>query len=382
MKQLPMTPELARLIKARVGEDVDPETLAVFEAIAINTKPLPGKDGTIFEDATVMPVTLAQMVDYIIAGNHLPLMTAHFLDEDPKGRFFHAELHSDDNSLDELEMRALFYLDNTEEKLIAKLNAGSLDEVSVAFLSTAFLCSECGWDYFAQGEPSNIETRTCANGHTIGEDGVHAELMGLNKFIELSLVARGAADKPKIVGKSESKLAPVSAYRLAAKGFETDGLVVQASMGKENIVDTTKLVTDLSERTAEVAVLKADVTRITGEKDTLQTSLTASETKVGELETQLAEAKASKPEDYESGKAELVEARSLLQAQLNSLRVASGEPKLEDDKLPTEIAELKTQIEDLTGKLTALLPVDGKSKPAGEVQTEPKRDFSSFKTAE
>lgn len=382
MKQLQMTPQLAELIKNRVGDDVDPSTLTVFEAIALNTKPLPGKRGTIFERAVTKPVTLAQMVDFINSGNHLPLVTNHDLDEAPKGRFFHAELHSDDNSLEELEMRALFYLDSTEEKMITKLNEGSLDEVSVSFLSTAFLCSECGWDYFEQGEPENIATRTCANGHTIGDDGVHAEMVGLNQFIELSLVARGAADKPKIVGKSQSKLAPESAYRLAAKGFETDGLVVRASMSTEEVMDTTKLVTDLTEAKSALALSAADVTRLTVEKESVETKLTASETRVSELETQLEEAKDAKPEDYETNKTDLAEARSLLQSQLNSLRVASGEAKLEDDKLPTEIGELKTQIDDLTGKLTALLPTDGVSRAAGKSgEDAPKPDYSSFKVA-
>jgi hypothetical protein len=379
MKQIPMTAELSKLIKDRVGDDVDTANLAVFETIALNTKPLPGKDGTIFEDAVVVPVTLAQMVDYIISGNHLPVVINHDLANLPTGRFFHAGLYSDDNSLEELEMRALFYLDATEEKLIHKLNSASLDEVSVAFLASAFLCSECGWDYFSQGEPENIATRTCANGHTIGEDGVHAEMVGLSKFIELSLVARGAADKPKIVGKSQSKLAPESVYRLAAKGFEPDGLIVQASMSKEEDMDTTKLVTDLTEAKSALALSAAEVTRLTASTEALTTKLTASETRVGELETELAAAKDAKPEDYETDKAALTEARSLLQSQLNSLRVASGEAKLEDDKLPSEIAELKTQIEDLTGKLTALLPTDGVALAAGKSQDEPKRDFSSFK---
>jgi hypothetical protein len=78
--------------------------------------------------------------------------------------------------------------------------------------------------------------------HTIGTDGVHVRMVGLANLIELSLVARGAADKPKIVGRSASKLAPTSAsaQRLAARGFEIDGLVCQASRGEDQ-VDTEKL---------------------------------------------------------------------------------------------------------------------------------------------
>lgn len=365
MKQLRMTPELSALIKERVGEDIDTATLTVFEAIALNTKPLPGKGGTIFEKAVVKPVTLAQMVDYVNKpGNHLPLIADHELFGTPKGRFFHASLFSEDDSLEELEMRGLFYLDETEKDLIAKLNAASLDEVSVAFLSSAFLCSECGWDYFSQGTPDNIHTRTCGNGHTIGEDGVHAEMIGLNQFIELSLVARGAADKPKIVGQSQSKLAPESTYRLAASGFQLDELVVRASMGKEEVMDTTKLVADLTDVSAKLAVTSADVTRLTAENGDLTTKLAERDTRVTELEGELATAKAEKPEDYDAALAASADAVAFLGEQLNSLRVAKGEAKLEAADLPTDVAELKTQITDLTAGLTALLPVGGKSKPA------------------
>jgi hypothetical protein len=379
MKQLDMTPELAALIKRRVGEDVDPSKLTVFETIALNTKPLPGKRGSIFEKAVAKPVTLAQIVDYIDAGNHAPVMFDHEMEGAPKGRLFHAELHSDDNSLDELEIRGLFYLDSTEQTTIDKINAGSLDEVSVAFLASAFLCSECGFDYFSQGTPENIATRTCANDHTIGDDGVHAEMVGLAQFIELSLVARGAADKPKIVGKSQSKVAPESAYRLAAKGFEADDLVVQAQLGKEEDMDTTKLVSDLAERTGEVAVLKADVARFTGEKEALTTQLSEKDAKITDLETQLAAAKDAKPEDYESAKAERDEAVTVLQEQLNGVRVALGETKLEGEDLPSKIADLKSAIDERTGKLTALLPTDGKSAELGS-KTDGKRDYAGFKT--
>lgn len=365
MKQLKMTPELSQLIKSRVGEDVDTETLTVFETIALNTKPLPGKDGTIFERAVVMPVTLAQMVDYINSGNHLPLIADHELMGAPKGRFFHAALFSESNELEDLEMRALFYLDETEDKLIAKLNAGSLDEVSVSFLSTGFLCSECGFDYFTQGDRDNINNQTCDNGHTIGEDGVHAEMVGLAQFIELSLVARGAADKPKIIGQSQSKLAPEQVYRLAAKGFETNDLVFQGSLGKEDVMDTTKLVTDLTAATSKLAVAEADIVRLTADVSDKGTKLSAAETRIAELEGELETAKAAEPDDYASTKTERDEAVGLMQSQLNTLRVALGEEKLEGDKLPGTVAELKTAIEDKTNGLTAILPTEGRSRGAG-----------------
>lgn len=258
MKRLELTPALLQLIKDRVGPDVDLEGIAVFESISLNTKPLPGKKGTLWEGAVATPLTLRQIADHINNGGHIPLVQDHNLAETPTGRVFAAGLdYADDGSF---EMRTLFYLDKTEAVMAAKIDSGSMDEVSISFLPTSYLCSECGWDYLGEGANfENLFTRTCANDHEIGKDHVHVNMVGLNQLIELSLVARGAADKPKIVGRSASKLAPASAQRLAARGFEFESLICQASRG-EDLVDVSKLTADLIEAKTEVGVLQAAAT--------------------------------------------------------------------------------------------------------------------------
>jgi hypothetical protein len=358
------------MIKKAVGEDVDTANLAVFETIALNTKPLPGKRGALFENAVVMPLTLKEMVDSINAGNHLPLIADHELMGAPKGRFFHAGLDYSDG----LEMRALFYLDSTEVNLIAKLNAGSLDEVSVAFMSREFNCSECGWDYFKFGGSENIYERTCANGHKIGSGDVHGEMVGLNQFIELSLVARGAADKPKIIGKSQAKLAPQAVQVLAANGFETDELVVQASLGtkKEDTMSDaaiTALTAQLTTLSADKGGLTAQLSAATGERDTareqvatLSAEKTSLEAKVAEL---TAEKTALEARPDAAVAVERDEAVTYLHEQLDHLMVAKGEAKLEGDKRLTKVSELKAKIGELTANLTSILPVGGKSQGAG-----------------
>lgn len=363
MKQLPMTPQLSARIKAAVGEDVETEGLAVFECIALNTKPLPGKGGSLFESAKIPVLTLQQMASWLENGGHIPLISDHQLMGEPKGRAFAGELHTaEDGST--AELRVLFYLDATEDRLIAKLNAGTLDEVSVSFLSTQFLCSECGWDYFSgEALSENFFERTCANGHKIGEDGVHAELVGLDKFIELSLVARGAADNPKIVGRSKSKLQPTSQQlRLAASGIEIDGLVCEATTGEE-IVSTTpdfvKLTTDLvnarvSEGTlmASNTALTSQVSTLTAGAEALQTSLTASEARVTELTVDLAAAK-----EPAANAADYAEAIAFLGEVLSKVLTASGAEV--PAELPKTVAELKADIIKHTSDLTAILPVGG-----------------------
>jgi len=387
MKQLEMTPALEAMIKAAVGQDVDPSGFAVFETIMLNTKPLPGKRGALFEQAVVQPITLKEMVDAINGGNHLPLVADHEMLGAPKGRLFHAALDFEDASL---TMRGLFYLDQTETTLIAKINAGVLDEVSVAFMSREFNCSECGWDYFAPGiDRDHIYARVCANGHQIGVGGVHGEMVGLAQFVETSLVARGAADKPKIVGKSQSKLAPEGIKLLAANGFETDELVVQASLGKkeDTMSDATiaALTAQLTTLSADKGGLTAQLTAATGERDTARTELATARTELTTATATIATLTAERDTALQRPEATVAterdEAVAFLHEQLDHLMVAKGEKKLEGDARFKTVAELKTKIGELTANLTSILPVGGKSNPSGgddqkvELSYDPKHAF-------
>jgi hypothetical protein len=382
MKRLELTPELLQLIKDRVGEDVNLDGIAVFETITLNTKPLPGKKGSLWEGATATPLTLRQIADHINNGGHIPLVLNHNLEDMPTGRVFKAGLdYAEDGSF---ELRTLFYLDASDEgrELAGKIDAGSLDEVSISFLPTSYLCSECGWDYLGEdAEFVNLITRTCANDHTVGTDGVHVSMVGLATLIELSLVARGAAANPKIVGRSASKLAPASAQRLAARGFEPDRLVCQASRGEDR-VNTEKLVADLVAAQTEVGVLKAAaethdtaLQAANSQVEELTTKLTAAEADVarltGELETAKEEAGPSEGE---------TEATTWLTASLTKLLTAAGKPV---ENLPEDVAGLTAAIDAETKGLTALIPAGGKSQTGADLSDDeaPKASLSAFKSA-
>lgn len=376
MKQLELTQELITLIKSRVGEDVNLEGIAVFEAITLNTKPLPGKKGTIFEGAVATPLTLRQISDHINNGGHVPLAFDHNLSDEPKGRVFFAELNYSESG--EFELRTLFYVDSTETKLISKINSGSLDEVSISFLATQLVCSECDFDYLGDdADLQNLLTRTCDNGHTIGDDGVHLRMIGLTSLIEVSLVARGAADNPKIVGRSASKLAPAPAQRLAARGFEIEGLVCQASRGEDR-VNTDKLVADLVDAQTKVGVLENAAT-------SHSTALEAANTRATELETQLTTAEEAKVEletqltaaKDESKADEADAAVAYLTKVLEKLHVAAGESA---ENLPETVAELTAAIDEKTKGLTALIPAGGASNAATETDKTHKASLSAFRT--
>jgi len=354
MKRLALTPELTQRIKNAVGEDVDPSGFAVFEAIAINTYPLPGKDGTIFEKAQISSLTIRQMADAINGGNHLPLIANHDKEDIPKGRVFYAEVHLDASGQDEL--RVLFYVDATEALTAEKLDAGSLDEVSVSFLASQILCSECDFDYRGdEATFTNLYERTCNNGHEIGTDGIHARLVGLAVFTELSLVSRGAAKSAKIVGKSQSKLA-APLQQLAARGFEVDRLFLQASKGEED-VNTDVLMTQLTDTKADLKVSLKDIETLTASNTTLQGTVTELTTQVATLTADLEAAKAdSKVAELETATTSLTEAKAVMVEMYTKLATAAGETSITP---PESVADLKAGIEKYQSKLTAILPVGG-----------------------
>jgi hypothetical protein len=377
MKRLELTPQLLQLIKDRVGEDVNLDGIAVFEAISLNNKPLPGKKGTIWEGAVATPLTLKQIKDKIDGGFTIPLQLNHDMVNLPTGRVFDAGLnYADDGSF---ELRTLFYLDASEAELASKIDQGIIDEVSISFLPTSYLCSECGWDYLGEGANfENFFTRTCANDHTVGEDGVHVNMVGLADLIELSLVARGAAANPKIVGRSASKLAPASAQRLAARGFEIDGLVCQASRG-EDLVNTEKLTADLIEAKTKVGVLEAAAE---GHQAALTAAHTARDEAIAARDTAQAEVTrlTSELETAKSdSKADEAEAATAwLTASLTKLLAAAGKAT---ENLPTTVADLTAAIDAETKGLTAIIPAGGASEGgAGETEVKPAASLSAYKS--
>ena len=228
-KQLEVTAEMLEQIRKVADTEVTADDIVVFEATAVNTRPL-SKAGSIFDNGTLTRGTLAEMASRLNdAVESVPLHTLHMQgDEIPVGKVFYGYVQDleDGNA----ELRAQFYLTKSEADLIEKINLGILDEVSVGLKSKKMLCSECGWDYFGEeAEFYNLWDRTCANDHAIGEDGVHVILSGVDAWMELSLVSRGAARSAKIHGRAKQVMSQEQHERIAASGFNPDAVTLFAS---------------------------------------------------------------------------------------------------------------------------------------------------------
>ena len=360
LKQVTQTDKIKSQIAAAYGEpDVDTSKLAVFEAIAANTRPLL-RDRGLFAKAVIQPDKLRAMDRFLAAGNHVPLQTMH-APGIPKGKVFASSVKTTDG---ETSLHTLFYLPTSEAELVNKLDADVIGEVSIGSTPSKLLCSECGWDY--NGDDStfdNVWDCVCANDHKIGKKGVHLKLSGLKQWHELSLVDRGATDGAKVLGRHRQRMS--SPDKLAARGFDESVLTLFASA---NLSDppgprTTVMTVDVEKYVAlsgEVAVLKHTATEIT-------TKLTAAETSVTDLRAQLATKDAEiatlKAGDLVKITAERDELKAYVAERLTAAYALTG-------KAGTAIPELVSdQVKALRQAQTDLalsLPMGGRSLPAGQ----------------
>lgn len=366
MKELTKTPFITALLNKVVGEGVDLSTLHVFEVTATSTVALRGKSGTVFHKAKISPNTIA-LLARAVNEDALPLMMDHDMRGTPYGKFFYAEAIPMDDG--ETELRGYLYVDDSETKVLTKLNASSIDEVSIQFKPERMLCSECGFDYMQAAAEDNYMpfiNLACDEGHKIGEDGIHTKLVGVEETVELSLVSRGAAKKSKIIPPSDAKLGQ-EAQRLAAAGVEFENFYCTASASNngEEEVDFDKFM--------------AQLTAANNEKQEIAVKLNAAETEVATLTASLS----ARDETI----AELTEARDTLQAQIDSqendegfseeqmatlnayvgkqyvaLKTLDGDT---DAKALDDVSEMIKFIGENEARLTALIPTEGVTAGAG-----------------
>lgn len=232
MRQLKKTPDLERRLRDSVGNDADLTSLAVFETIAINTLPI-RKVGTLFENARMNVSLLRAMSEFVNKEKQVPLQLMHDVSENlPVGRVFASDLVDAKgvNGEDVTELRHLFYISSATDEgkaLIAKLDSGTINEVSVGVRSKHIRCSECGFDYMSdEAGIIHILTRTCENEHTIGKDGVYARLDGLDRYFEMSLVSRGAADHALIQERRQAVMAKEEMKLAASESKESNSIAL------------------------------------------------------------------------------------------------------------------------------------------------------------
>lgn len=345
MKQLEKTDLINSRLKAAVGPDVDLDTLAVFEATALNTMPL-RKKHPLYSKAVVDPGVLYLMSEQV-AKESIQLHLNHNDWVLPVGRVFYSEVTSGP------ELRALFFMPKTEAEHISLIESGTVDQVSVSFMPKHVTCSKCGFDFLGKDATfDNIWSGTCDQGHMLGQAGVFAKLSGLEEWYELSLVGMGGAQGARIHGKTTSILSENQRQRLAASGHDPNVMVVRlssqelAKVPDPVHIDVESLVAKFADdavarKTAEVRVAA------------LEADLAARDSRITELEAGLTEAK-----KFEARAAELepaADALAYLTELAGDFAVAAGLTKQET----LTLSQAKELIVTSRAKLKTLLPMGG-----------------------
>jgi hypothetical protein len=208
----------------------------------------------------------------------------------------------------------------------------------------------------------------------------------MGKYNELSLVSRGAAQKTKILSRAKALMAsmgPENYAQLVASGKQPELITLHASTSitpKENQMDLTALVADLTTAKASVQVKESELTAANATIATLTTEKTGLEAKVAEL-TIAADANGVAPLQAKltAAEAQATAALSFVRTEAERLAVAAGAEKPAAD---ATLEVLTASIVSLRTKLQETLPVGGASLSANQNTGTRKvvHSNSSFKT--
>ncbi|BAQ50299.1 hypothetical protein [Methylobacterium aquaticum] len=322
MKQLPLTDELKARLKA-VAPDVDAEKISIFVAAALSTAPV-RKKHPIYNGAVHTTNFLAQMMAEVKKESR-PLQIMHGSsdgDQLPIGRVFDGHLSEGTGVDGATELLTLFWIDNAHPDLIAKVNSGTVDQVSVAILGKSAKSSATGFDFMGPDVTAeNVWLGLDDKGNRMGENGVHVIVDDLDSWFEMSLVGQGGAQGARIKGRQLQ----------LASGTEVPNLTLELSTGS--------------------APPKPDPTPEPGKKqDTFDMDAKEFAGLITEGATKLANAERDR--DTEKARADAAEARvAELSTELTGLKGSDQAKKLTD---------AEAQVADLTTKLAAATALPGK----------------------
>lgn len=396
-KAIPLTPQIQEQIRASTGNpDFDAANITIFETALASTEPLQ-KSGSLFENGRITPGVLMEAADTVNSeGGAVPIHTLHQQGEElPIGRLFSAETVTLENG--EVQLVGRFFLPDDQETLISNIENGVIDEVSVGLKSQKILCSDCEFDFL--GEESdiiNILGRTCNNGHEVGKNGAHVRLVGLDKFMETSLVSKGASQRAKILSRSKQVMDTAERERLAANGLYPEAAILTATgplthVSKEDSmtsgkqtdegqggggVDLTGIMKQMTDLSASVATKDQEILGLQAQVSDKDKEIESLKAQIPQDNTDPVQAKLG--EDSETVKAKLEDANNVLaklQEQTRAALVASGH---ENPEVPDTAAECLDAIEQSGLKLHQAVG-SGKSSDASSGSEEPKRIPKAFK---
>jgi hypothetical protein len=348
-KKVTLTEKLKEQIRKVVGGDIAFDKIAVYEAVVASTRPISQRNSA-YDGAVLTEAYLNQMVEYL-AEESVPVQVMHNNEVLPIGKVFSAGVL--DVEQGQKDLNALFYVESDSD-FANKIDLGIIDEVSIGSLPKHALCSECGFDYAANGNELAFYFRECDKGHVLGENNVHLNLTKMANWSELSLVGKGASDKPKILGTAKQRLSKDSYEKLAASGISPDRVdltylhcsATQPPENNEDVdMDLKALTTQISDLSAAKAKLELTKEQVDTQLSAANEQLQSAKDKIVDLETQLAANSDSelsvKLADVEAKLADADRAKEYLAKQVKVACVAADIKLAEDASLDDQIEALE-----------------------------------------
>ena len=318
-KRIAITENIRAMIKASVGEDIDYDQVAIFEATAASTRPV-NQRSTVYHDS-VMTVGFLNQMAAKLPSESVTLQVMHETSFLPVGRVFNAEVYPAE--LGHHELNILFYVD-ADSVHTKEIELAIVDEVSVGALPKHAYCSHCNFDFMSDWYA--MYDRECENGHEIGVDGCHLRLTDLDTWKETSLVNKGASSNAKILTSAKQRLGKDEVRRLAACGDQSHRLYLFAANSNPEIK---KINPEVNIMDKEMLQLSSDNGRLAAEKAMLDAQIQLADKTNVDLSAKL-----------EAAETELMTLKaSDLAGQVDTLKV-----------------EAKTASEALTAAATAILP--------------------------
>lgn len=355
-KRLVLTDELKQaILKAAGTDDFDFSKIVAYESVAASTRPITQRSSP-YHDARMTETYLREMAAHLM-DESVTLQVMHDNQMLPIGKVFAADVFAAEAG--HYELNAAFYLEADSEH-VNKIDLAIIDEVSVGTLPKHAYCSQCDFDYMS--DPYALFYRECPNEHKLGEDGVHLRLTSMASWKELSLVNKGASSKPKILGAAKQRLGTEQYRQLAASEDNLEMRYLACSVTPKPQPPNPEG-TAMDPKTLELAQANG---RLESEKTSLEASLTSSkaaleaaQSKIGELEAQLATANAAKPAEFDAMKTQVASLSEFLTKQYKVAVVAAGLELKED----ATADEMVAAIEQAQIKLSAI-PRGGVSQNA------------------
>lgn len=407
-REVVLNDQIVSDMKRVLGEEISPSDFAVFEVRAFSTEPIQQPD-SFYDGAVTDYQFINQAAEWVKnPSNNVGVLIQHDFSELNIGRVFDAWVKSEEGSVTALHAR-MAVLRRGNEELIDKLNNGVVDEVSCTFSFEHAKCSVCGYDYF---DPSVDEdeffdcfiNRTCPNGHTLGVDGCHLVLSGLEFFNEISFVNNGAAHRAKVKKRQEQGK---FSQTLVEKGKMCDKLSRMKTLSLNSKVkdmdEIERLKLELSEAQSKIAELESKesenklsepekpeepseieanldecMVEIAHETDSAVTEPVSSEVEIEAKFSALADSLNSKVAEFtsvlktkdseiEALRKEYAELKASFVKEVNKSLTAAGKAQLKDD---SSIETILTSLEQSRVTLAASIPIGGRSKGASSSFTE------------